>query len=107
MGKTAPFLLRFVKSNKITLKDIHIREAAAWACHFFQSYDILVDNISIYNHANKNNDGIDLDSSHDVVIKNCNINSGDDAICIKSTSPLATHDVQVSNCTLKSDWGEP
>ena len=104
-GKNRPFLLRFVKSNKITLKDIHIREAAAWACHFFQSHNILVDNMSIYNHANKNNDGIDLDSSHDVVIKNCNINSGDDAICIKSTSPLATHDVQVSNCTLKSDWG--
>lgn len=104
-GKNRPFLLRFVKSTNITLKNIHLTEAAAWACHFFQSSNIVVDNISIYNHANKNNDGIDLDSSHNVVIKNCNINSGDDAICIKSTSPLPTHDVKVSNCTLKSDWG--
>ncbi|CDF79845.1 polygalacturonase (GH28) [Formosa agariphila KMM 3901] len=104
-GKNRPFLLRFVKSENITLKNIHIREAAAWACHFYQSKNILVDNINIYNHANKNNDGIDLDSSHDVIIKNCNIDSGDDAICIKSTSPLPTYNVQVSNCILKSDWG--
>ncbi|WP_282074417.1 glycoside hydrolase family 28 protein [Maribacter aquivivus] len=104
-GGNRPFLLRFVKSTQITLKDIRVRDAAAWACHFFQSSNILVDNISIYNHANKNNDGIDLDSSHDIVIKNCTINSGDDAICIKSTSPLPTYNVEVSNCTLKSDWG--
>jgi polygalacturonase len=104
-GGNRPFLLRFVKSTQITLKDIRVRDAAAWACHFFQSSNILVDNISIYNHANKNNDGIDLDSSHDVIIKNCNIDSGDDAICIKSTSPLPTYNVKVSNCTLKSDWG--
>ncbi|ADV49764.1 glycoside hydrolase family 28 [Cellulophaga algicola DSM 14237] len=104
-GGNRPFLLRFVKSTQITLKNIHLREAAAWACHFFQSSNILVDNVSIYNHANQNNDGIDLDSSHDIIIKNCNINSGDDAICIKSTSPLPTYNVKVSNCTLKSDWG--
>ncbi|WP_343328552.1 glycoside hydrolase family 28 protein [Polaribacter staleyi] len=104
-GRNRPFLLRFVKSNQITITNIHLREAAAWACHFFQSSDILVDNITIYNHANKNNDGIDLDSSHDVVIKNCNINSGDDAICIKATSPLPTYNVKAYNCTLKSNWG--
>ncbi|WP_029665073.1 glycoside hydrolase family 28 protein [Cellulophaga baltica] len=104
-GRNRPFLLRFVKSNEITLKGVTLREAAAWACHFYQSQNILVDQITIYNHANKNNDGIDLDSSHDVIIKNCNIDSGDDAICIKSTSPLPTYNVQVSNCTLKSDWG--
>ena len=104
-GGNRPFLLRFVKTTQITLKNIHIREAAAWACHFFQSSNILIDNVSIYNHANKNNDGIDLDSSHDIVIKNCTINSGDDAICIKSTSPLPTYNVKVSNCTLRSDWG--
>jgi polygalacturonase len=104
-GTNRPFLLRFVRTGQITLKDIHIREAAAWACHFFQSHDILVDNMTIYNHANKNNDGIDLDSSYNVVINNCNINSGDDAICIKSTSPMPTYNVKVDNCKLKSNWG--
>lgn len=104
-GSNRPFLLRFVGSSNIELSGITIREAAAWACHFYQSKDILVDNLTIYNHANKNNDGIDLDSSHDVLIKNCNINSGDDAICIKSTSPMPTYNIKVESCKLKSDWG--
>ncbi|AUP80541.1 glycoside hydrolase family 28 protein [Flavivirga eckloniae] len=104
-GTNRPFLLRFVESSQITLKDVNLRQAAAWACHFYQSKDIIVDAISIYNHANKNNDGIDLDSSHNITIKNCDINTEDDAVCIKSTSPLPTHNVAVKDCKLKSDWG--
>ncbi len=104
-GANRPFLLRFVESSYITLQNINIRQAAAWACHFYQSHDIHVEGISIYNHANKNNDGIDLDSSHDISLKNCNINTEDDAVCIKSTSALPTYGVTVKNCKLKSDWG--
>ncbi len=104
-GANRPFLLRFVRSNSILLKNINLRQPAAWTCHFYQSNNIKVDSISIYSHAHHNNDGIDLDSSHNVIITNTNIDAGDDAICIKSTSPIPTHNVNVSNCKLKSDWG--
>ncbi|MEM0995304.1 MAG: glycoside hydrolase family 28 protein, partial [Bacteroidota bacterium] len=100
-----PFLLRFVRSSGISLKNIHIRQSAAWACHFYQCQNILVDSISIYNHAHRNNDGIDLDSSSDAIVKNCTIDAGDDAICFKTTSPIPTQNIQVSDCKLKSDWG--
>ncbi|WP_282087859.1 glycoside hydrolase family 28 protein [Aquimarina algiphila] len=104
-GTNRPFLLRFVKSSNIKIKDIELRQPAAWTCHFYQSNAIDVDNISIYSHANHNNDGIDLDSSFNAVIKNCRIDTGDDAICFKTTSPLPTYDIKVQNCTLKSEWG--
>lgn len=100
-----PFLVRFVKSSGVKVTDISLRQPAAWTCHFFQCDDILVDGITIYSHAHKNNDGIDLDSSKDAVIKNCTIDSGDDAICFKTTSPVPTQNVQVSDCRLKSNWG--
>jgi len=100
-----PFLLRFVTSSNIIVKDVTLTQASAWTCHFYQSHSITVDNVAIYSHADKNNDGIDMDSSHDITIKNCNIDSGDDAICFKTTSPLPTYNIKVSNCTLKSDWG--
>ena len=108
LGKLAanrPFLVRFVRSQNIKIRDINLRQPAAWTCHFFQCDKIDVDGISIYGHAHENNDGIDLDSSNNVRIQDCSIDAGDDAICIKSTSPVPTHDVYVSNCTLKSDWG--
>jgi len=104
-GTNRPFLLRFVNSSKIKIQDIQLRQPAAWTCHFYQSNDILVDNVSIYSHAHKNNDGIDLDSSYDAVIKNCTIDAGDDAICFKTTSPKPTYNIKVANCKLKSDWG--
>ena len=100
-----PFLIRIVGSSKLIIQDIHIRQAAAWAVHLYQSNDIVINNIEIYNHANSNNDGIDLDSSYNVTITNSKIDSGDDAICIKATSALPTYNIKVRNCDLKSDWG--
>ncbi|MEM6697397.1 MAG: glycosyl hydrolase family 28 protein [Bacteroidota bacterium] len=100
-----PFLLRFVRSSRISLKNIHLRQSAAWACHFYQCQNILIDSLNIYNHAHRNNDGIDLDSSSDAVIKNCTIDAGDDALCFKTTSPMPTENIEVSFCKLKSDWG--
>ncbi|ARV16574.1 glycoside hydrolase family 28 protein [Polaribacter sp. SA4-12] len=104
-GRNRPFLLRFVKSSNINLKDINLRQPAAWTCHFYQSNSILVDNVKIYSHSNHNNDGIDIDSSYDVIIKNCDIDTGDDAVCVKTTSPKPSYNIDVSNCNLKSDWG--
>ncbi len=104
-GTNRPFLLRFVNSSQIKIKQIKLRQPAAWTCHFYQSNDIEIDQISIYSHAHRNNDGIDLDSSHDVIISDCTIDTGDDAICFKTTSPKPTYNVQINNCRLKSDWG--
>ncbi|GAB3658850.1 hypothetical protein GCM10028791_32050 [Echinicola sediminis] len=100
-----PFLLRFVQSKGITVEGLTLRQPAAWTCHFYQSSKIKVSGVSIYSHAHKNNDGIDLDSSHGVVISDCRIDTGDDAICFKTTSPQPTCDIKVHNCELKSDWG--
>lgn len=100
-----PFLVRMVRSKNVKLKDIHLRQPAAWTLHFFQCNNFEVDGIDIHSHANRNNDAIDIDSSTNGVIKNATIDSGDDAICFKSTSPKPSSDVEVYDCKLKSHWG--
>jgi hypothetical protein len=100
-----PLLVRFVRSSDIRVQDIHLRQPAVWTMHLFQCRNIMIDGIDIHSHAHKNNDGIDIDSSQDGVIQNCTIDSGDDAICFKTTSPLPTRNITVNNCRLKSDWG--
>lgn len=105
LGGDRPFLLRFVRSQRIHLNDVRLRQPAAWTVHFFQCDNILVRGLNIYAHAHRNNDAIDLDSSSNALIEDCVIDSGDDAICFKATSPMATHHVLVRHCTLKSDWG--
>lgn len=100
-----PFLVRVVRSENVHIEGVRLRNSAAWVCHLFQSKHITIRGVDIYSHANGNNDGIDIDSTTDVLIEDCVIDTGDDAVCIKATSPLPTENVLVRNCTLKSDWG--
>ena len=100
-----PFLVRMVRSKNVELKNITLRQPAAWTLHLFACEGFHVDGVKIYSHANRNNDAIDIDSSKDGLIENCIIDSGDDAICVKATSPVATSDILVRNCKIKSNWG--
>ena len=100
-----PFLVRCVRSQDVRIEGVHLRNSAAWVTHLFQSKRITLSGVDIYSHANKNNDGIDVDSSSDVLIENCTVDTGDDSVCIKATSPLPSENILVQNCKLKSDWG--
>jgi polygalacturonase len=100
-----PFLIRLVRSKNVKLVDIHLRQPAAWTVHLFQCDGFEIDGIDIHSHANQNNDAIDIDSSTNGVIKNATIDSGDDAICFKSTSPEPTSNIEVYDCKIKSHWG--
>ncbi len=100
-----PFLVRFINSEAVTIQNVNLRNAAAWTCHLFECRDITIDGITINTHVNRNNDGIDLDSCDGAKITNCDIDSGDDAICFKTTSPKPCQNIVVKNCRLRSDWG--
>lgn len=100
-----PFLIRLVRVKNCTVKDVLLRQPAAWTLHFFRCENFVVDGIEIFSHANRNNDGIDIDSSKGGVIRNCHINSGDDAICVKATGIDPTENIEVYNCRLSSHWG--
>jgi hypothetical protein len=61
--------------------------------------------VTIRSRVNSNNDGIDIDSCRRVRITDCDIDTGDDAICIKATRAQASEDIVVTACRLSSDWG--
>ena len=100
-----PFLIRIVDSKNLKIDGISIRNSAAWNIHLYQSEQIRVTNVRILSQSEGNGDGIDIDSSEDVYIANCDINAHDDAICFKSTSPRTCKNVKVENCKLSSRWG--
>jgi polygalacturonase len=50
-----------------------------------------------------NNNGINIDSSDDVQIRNCDVNSRDDALAIKATSAAKpSRNIVASDCKLSS-----
>ena len=98
-----PMMIRFVDCKDITLSDVSLKHAAAWCTHLVSCDDIVIDGITIDSHVNRNNDGLDIDGCKNVVIKNCNIKSGDDSICLKSTTLRVCENIVVENCRVVSN----
>jgi len=101
--KTRPYLLRIVDCTNVLLRDLTIRNSPMWCLHFMGCDSLIVESVMIRSRGvNGNNDGIDIDGCRNVRIANCDIDSGDDAICFKSTSDRDCENVVVANCVLSS-----
>lgn len=100
--KVRPYMIRFIECRDVLMEDVTIVNSPMWVQHFLACDDVRISGITVKSHVNHNNDGIDIDSCHRVVISGCNIDSGDDAIVLKSTSERVCKDVMVSGCVLRS-----
>ncbi len=56
----------------------------------------------VINQANFNNDGLDPDGCTNVIVRNCVINSEDDAMCLKGASDLPSRNILIENSTFVS-----
>ncbi|NIA29062.1 MAG: hypothetical protein GWP06_04005 [Actinobacteria bacterium] len=109
-GKQRPYhrperTVNFENCRDVTIRDINIRNSAAFNIAFEDCDRVTITGVSIINDlAAPNTDGIDPISSSNVFISNCYIETGDDAICPKShnvKNPL--ENLVVTNCVLISD----
>ena len=101
--KSRPFMIRMVNCENILLRDVKIINSPMWVQHYLACRKVNIDGIEVISHVNDNNDGIDIDGCENVRISNCYIDSGDDAIVLKSTLDKSCKDVVITNCILKSD----
>lgn len=97
-----PGLIRFNNCKFVTIKDITMRNPACWTLHLKKCEDVIVNNIHMHSHANRNNDGIDIDDCRRVSITGCNINTEDDAIVLKSFTKTSSSDIIIADCILSS-----
>ena len=101
-GITRPHLLRFVQSKDIVVKDVTLRNAACWMQHYLACDRVRIDGVKVYNRNHFNNDALDLDGCHDVVVTNLILDSDDDGITLKSTSPRLCENIAISNCMIST-----
>ncbi len=97
-----PYMIRFIQCRNVTVKDITLKNSPMWVQHYLACDDVRISGITVRSVVNANNDGINIDSCERVVISDCNIRSGDDAIVLKSTSARICRNVTVSNCVLST-----
>lgn len=101
-GITRPHLLRFIQSSDITIKDVTLRNSGCWMQHFLACDRLCIDGIKVFNRNNYNNDALDIDGCHEVIVRGMIADSDDDGITLKSTSPRLCENIRISDCVVSS-----
>lgn len=82
-----PAFVQFVNCKNILLSDFTLINSPMWAINPVYSENIIVRGVTVNTEGGgRNNDGIDIDSSRNVLVENSFFDTGDDAIVIKSGS---------------------
>ena len=106
MARPSP-LIELRDCKDIRIQDVRILKAPGWTIHPKNCERVKIRGITLINDMlGLNTDGIDPDSSRDVIISDSYIESGDDCIVIKTTKQgervLPSENVTVTNCVMRS-----
>jgi polygalacturonase len=99
-----PALLEFTNCKNITVENCDTEQFGMWSIHPVYCQNVTFRNLKVKSGA----DGIDVDSCLHTVIDNCDFDTTDDCISLKSgrgaegnTIARPTEDVHISNCTFR------
>ena len=101
-GITRPHLIRFIQSEDITIKNVTLKNSGCWMQHYLACDRLKIEGIKVVNRNNYNNDALDLDGCHDVVVQGIIADSDDDGITLKSTSPRLCENIRITDCVVSS-----
>jgi polygalacturonase len=82
-----PRLIVIYKSSDVDLQGLELRRSGFWTVHICYSQRVHVDGTTIRNNIGgkgPSTDGIDIDSSSNVLVEHCDIDCNDDDICLKA-----------------------
>jgi polygalacturonase len=104
-----PVLIELANGTNVTLNGFSTQYQRLWSIHLLFCEKVTARDLVIRTAAFSNGDGIDVDSCSGVTIERCDINTGDDAISLKSGRGLAamhlgrpTQNVLIKDCKLVS-----
>ena len=98
-----PRLVRMDNCDQLVFSGLTFKRPAFWGIHLVDCKDIQFNAITLrFRNNNYNNDGLDLDGCENVLIENCDLESGDDAICLKS-SKNPCRNIVVRGCKVASN----
>ena len=80
-----PRMICFQNCKRVRISGLRLKQQAIWCLHILYSQDVKVDGLDIRaDHNIPSSDGIDVDSSRHVLVRNVDIDVNDDCISIKS-----------------------
>ena len=103
-----PNMIRIFNCKNILIEGVTFENSPARTTHIMMNEHITIKNLTVKNPwYGTNTDAIDLESSKNALLEDCNFDTGDDGITIKSGRDaegrkrgMPTQDVIVNNCTV-------
>ncbi len=96
-----PALVYLRNSRRVRIENLTLCDSVFWTCHLRACQDVVIQRVTIRN-GWPNSDGIDPDGCRNVVIRNCDIDVGDDCICLKSVHGEVCENIHISDCRLRT-----
>ena len=97
-----PFVIRVIDCRQVHISGLHMRDSPCWMQNYLNCDDLLIEDLTVENQANWNNDGCDIDGCRNVIVRRCHISAGDDALCFKGAAQAPTETVLIEDCTFIS-----
>jgi hypothetical protein len=100
-----PMLVRFERCRRIAVRDVTLLDPAVFTTFFVHSEDIAIERVTIRSRKTSTADGLDFDGCKRVRIADCDLDTGDDAIGLKTLHPdWPNEDFDISGCRITSRW---
>ena len=98
-------LVQLVKCTNLHIEGITVRNMPGWGLHIFRCAEVEVKGITVLGDPyGPNTDGIGINSSKNVLVEDCYVDTGDDCVILKTTEEdVCCENVHVRNCTLASN----
>ncbi len=99
-------MLEFVGCKNLRIEDVTLANSAGWTMRPVDCESVFIRGLRVRNPVyGPNTDGMDVTCCRNVFIANCDISTGDDALCLKSESPYGgpvapTKNIVITNCVL-------
>lgn len=95
-----PYGLLIDGCTNVTISGIYMQNSAMWMQRYLNCNFLRITGIKVFNHANINNDGLDIDDCQNLIISDCIIDADDDALCFKSEGDHGVRNAVITNCIL-------
>jgi len=83
-----PRLILIYESQNVSIEGLTLKEPGFWTLHICYSTNVIVDGLTIRANLDEkvgpSSDGVDIDSSTNVLVQNCDIDCNDDNFCLKA-----------------------
>ncbi len=97
-----PSLIRIFSSKDVTVRNLTLKNPRMWTQVYSECEHLFIGHLTVLAPpVYQNLDGMDICDSRDVVIRDCNIDSEDDSICLKTHGAPGLQNILVENNTIR------